>query len=79
METEITGRKKSRARLWGLVLAAAVALGIWRNYSASEIQAGGFAMPEFSETSADMWINSAPLRKADLRGKVVLLEVWTSI
>lgn len=79
METEITGRKKSRTGLWGLMLAAAVALGYWGIHSASEIQAGGFAMPEFSETSADMWINSAPLRKADLRGKVVLLEIWTSI
>ena len=79
METEITGRKKSRTGLWGLALAAVVALGLWGIHSASEIQARGRAMPEFSETSPDKWINSAPLRKADLRGKVVLLEIWTSI
>ena len=79
METENTGRKKSRAGLWGLALAAVVALGLGEIYSASKIQARGRAMPEFSETSADKWINSTPLRKAHLRGKVVLLEIWTSI
>jgi hypothetical protein len=36
-------------------------------------------MPEFTQNSPEMWINSAPLKKADLRGKVVLIEVWTSI
>ena len=36
-------------------------------------------MPEFTQNSPDMWINSAPLKKADLQGKVVLIEVWTSI
>lgn len=29
------------------------------------------------EISGDVWINSAPLRWADLRGKVVLVEFWT--
>ncbi|HEX2914369.1 MAG TPA: redoxin domain-containing protein [Chloroflexia bacterium] len=32
------------------------------------------AAPEFDNTS---WINSSPLRLADLRGKVVALEFWT--
>jgi hypothetical protein len=39
----------------------------------------GAAMPEFTSTSPDLWVNSKPLKRADLKGKVVLLEVWTSI
>lgn len=39
----------------------------------------GTPMPEFTATSAESWLNSKPLTKADLKGKVVLLEVWTSI
>jgi glutathione peroxidase-family protein len=35
------------------------------------------AAPEFTHSRSEEWINSAPLRLRDLRGKVVLLEVWT--
>lgn len=34
----------------------------------------GKAAPEFTN---ETWINSEPLRLADLRGKVVLIEFWT--
>lgn len=40
---------------------------------------GSGPMPEFTTTSEKLWINSKPLKKADLKGKVLLLEVWTSI
>ena len=40
-------------------------------------QSTPFALPEFTETSAETWINSAPLRKQDLQGKVVLIDVWS--
>ena len=36
-------------------------------------------MPEFTAQSPEHWVNSRPLKKADLKGKVVLLEIWTSI
>jgi len=29
------------------------------------------------ELTNEVWINSRPLRLADLRGKVILLEFWT--
>lgn len=33
--------------------------------------------PEFTHASTADWINSAPLKLADLRGDVVLIEFWT--
>jgi len=33
--------------------------------------------PEFPHAEADAWINSPPLRMSGLRGKVVVLDVWT--
>lgn len=34
-------------------------------------------LPELTHRAADDWINSGPLQLADLRGKVILLHVWT--
>lgn len=33
--------------------------------------------PEFPVVAAERWLNSPPLKMADLRGQVLLLEVWT--
>ncbi len=35
------------------------------------------AAPEFSQRVPEAWINSPPLRIADLRGDVLLIEFWT--
>ena len=35
-------------------------------------------MPEFPRQTADAWLNSAPIKAAELRGKVLLLEVYTT-
>jgi thiol-disulfide isomerase/thioredoxin len=34
-------------------------------------------MPAFTHTGAQEWLNSPPLTWNDLRGKVVLIDVWT--
>lgn len=34
-------------------------------------------LPAFSQTSADAWLNSPPLTVDALRGKVLLVDVWT--
>lgn len=39
--------------------------------------AADLVAPEFPVTSQAGWINSSPLRLAELRGKVVLVEFWT--
>ena len=84
----MTERKKgSSGRAWG-VGAAAVLLALALFWvvpgDALRGQVGGPTgvgadMPEFTSTSPQLWVNSKPLKRADLRGKVVLLEIWTSI
>ena len=34
-------------------------------------------LPEFTRTDQAAWLNSPPLRRADLAGQVVLVDVWT--
>jgi glutathione peroxidase-family protein len=34
-------------------------------------------LPEFTATATTDWLNGPPLQVADLRGKVVLVDVWT--
>ena len=36
-----------------------------------------YPLPEFTQTSAQEWINSEPLTKQDLLGKVTLIDFWT--
>lgn len=34
-------------------------------------------LPEFTQSEAQAWLNSSPLKKEDLLGKVVLIDFWT--
>jgi thiol-disulfide isomerase/thioredoxin len=36
-----------------------------------------YPLPEFTQTSAQEWLNSKPLTKKDLLGKVTLVDFWT--
>lgn len=36
-----------------------------------------YPLPEFTQTSAQEWLNSKPLTKKDLLGKVTLIDFWT--
>ena len=42
------------------------------------VHAANRMMPEFAHQTPDAWLNSAPLKAANFRGKVVLLEVYAS-
>lgn len=51
----------------------------WIGYSAAPLAAQDEGrMPEFSNRSPAAWVNSVPLSRAGLEGKVVLLEIYTS-
>ena len=73
-------RKSIRPLLAGLALLTLAALVLfWGRDSSARISTINRPLPEFQNQSQDHWINSKPLKTADLKGKVVLIEVWTSI
>jgi hypothetical protein len=43
-----------------------------------QLRDDGPAMPEFTRRGADAWLNTRPLKATELRGKVVLLEIYAS-
>src|SRR5262245_30906521 len=53
---------------------AAILMGVLTTGFAAKLPVEG-PMPSLAE--ADAWLNSPPLRTADLRGKVVLVDFWT--
>jgi hypothetical protein len=64
------GRKASLLSHFFLFLFGTLGIPL----SAAEALSIGQPAPELNN---QVWVNSAPLRLADLRGKVVLLEFWT--
>jgi glutathione peroxidase-family protein len=47
------------------------------SHGSTQLAAAAEAAPEFNHEAAADWINSPPLSWKDLRGKVVLIDVWT--
>lgn len=69
---------RSRGRISaGLLLLAALLLILPASGASQWLNPT--AMPEFEDRSAERWVNSKPLSRADYKGQVVLIEVWTSI
>jgi thiol-disulfide isomerase/thioredoxin len=62
-----------------LVMATVIACGMARWAGARDAPAAGPAvqLPEFTHGAAADWINSGPQSAASLRGRPVLVEVWT--
>ena len=64
-------RRLLPALLLGLLLAAPAAQ--------AQFWFGSRPMPEFANQSPAVWLNSKPLSRTELAGKVVLIEIWTSV
>lgn len=60
-------------------VALALAAILWAQGASAQVKLTDIPMPELRNQSQELWINSKPLTKADLKGSVVLIEVWTSI
>ena len=60
-----------RLRVYLFIIMCALA---WLGFVSSAQAKIGIEAPEISNT---VWLNSEPLRLADLRGKVVMVEFWT--
>jgi len=46
-------------------------------FSSSAMSKAVNQAPEFTHKQASAWINSKPLQLADLKGKVVMLDIWS--
>lgn len=55
-----------------LLLLAGAAPGLWGGPGGEARRA-----PEFPTADPSHWINSQPLSMKELRGRVVILEIWT--
>jgi thiol-disulfide isomerase/thioredoxin len=66
-----------KQRLKGNLLSPLTLVGLLLALPADLVAAEAKYAPEFTHTKRADWINAEPLRLADLRGRVVLVDVWT--
>lgn len=64
---------QTTARMAAVAVVSALGFGIFAEVTSS---ASAPKAPEFPTVDPSRWVGT-PVRLADLRGKVVLLEVWT--
>ncbi len=70
----------TRVFAWLVALALTTVLGyrmLYLSPAHAQHSAAPRDLPAFTQRSAKDWINSPPLTVRDLRGKVVLVDVWT--
>lgn len=60
-----------------LGLAVLGALLLWAGAAPRTSPPSGRQAPEFPRQDPDGWLNSRPLSMEGLRGRVVVLDVWT--
>lgn len=61
-----------------LIVAGLAVLGMIAVLRQAPVQANtGVALPPFTQSSPQQWINSAPLTTESLKGKVLLVDFWT--
>lgn len=58
-------------KVWFIVLSLLLLLYIPVSITAAKL-------PEFTASTTFSWINSPPLKLKDLKGQVVVVEVWSS-
>lgn len=56
---------------------SAVFVSFLLSFTTLSTQAKEFSLPEFTQSSQSEWLNSKPLTKKDLLGKVTLIDFWT--
>jgi hypothetical protein len=74
-----TPRRTAAALLTAAALVLAVLLAAAPAVRAQFWSSPRQPLPEFANQSPAVWVNSKPLSKAELAGKVVLIEIWTSV
>lgn len=60
-----------------IVFVIAFFLSVPMRVQSASRQLHSVQAPSFTHTKPDDWLNSSPLKLADLQGKVVLVEFWT--
>lgn len=60
-----------------LILLSAISILCLSSFSATQAKEIGIPAPEFTHTTPQKWLNGQPFKLTDLRGKVVLMDVWT--
>ena len=66
-----------RTIVYGLIGLATLPLLKSHSGTATPVETADHPLPEFTHQQPDNWINSPPLSVNDLKGKVVLVDVWT--